>query len=410
MEAIRRLCSFEGRLAGTDAERRAANDMAALLRESGRRAEVQPIHVHPQVWTAYALHCLLGVAGSLISIALSPAGFALVLASAVSLYLDLNTRFPLLRRVLFRRASQNIFSPGKHPEARARLILSAHLDVARTGYLYGERIRGLRRSIPASLRVALSPPRLMFWSLAALLPILGARMAGLEAGWLSMLQLLPTVALVIAVFLLVDIQLSDPVPGAGDNAAGVAVALSLARALDANPPEHLDVCVLLTGGEECGTQGMRSFVRSHRKGWDPASTYFLVFEEPGGEALHYLVAEGPAVTYRHDTRLAELCEAIAAAGAEQDGELGARPARLAIGTDALPPTLAGYPAIALIGLGPDGLSPATHHTLDDTPERVDTGALERAERFALELVRQLNRDVGRTLSAARPSARVSRRA
>lgn len=397
---IRELCSFEGRLAGTDAERRAANRLAARLRESGRRAEVEPIHVHPQVWMAYAVHCLLGIAGGLIAIALPVAGFAIVLASAASLYLDLNTRLPLLRRFFFRRASQNVFSPGRRPRAPARLILSAHVDVARTGYLFSDRMRRRERLVPARLRVALAPSRLMFWSLAALLPILGARMAGLDAGWLSALQLPPTMVLVVAVFLLVDIQLSDAVPGANDNAASVALALSLARELDAAPPEHLDVRVLLTGGGECGMQGMRSFLRAHRGELDPASTYFLVLEHPAAEALHYLTAEGLAVTYRHDARLAELCEAIAAAGTDRGGALGARPARLAVATDALPLTLAGYPAIALIGLGTDGLPPATHHTPDDTPERVDTGTLERAERFALELVRQIDREASRRLSAA----------
>jgi hypothetical protein len=93
MEVIRELCSLEGRLAGTDAERRAANRLAKRLRESGRRADVEPTYVHPQAPLVHAAHCALGVAGSLVAVASPPVGFALVLATAVSVFFDFNTRF-----------------------------------------------------------------------------------------------------------------------------------------------------------------------------------------------------------------------------------------------------------------------------------------------------------------------------
>src|SRR5215211_2226420 len=119
MEIIRELCSFEGRLAGTDAERRAANRLAQRLRESGRKAEVEPIYVHPQYGLVHTVHCLLGFVGSLISISIAPLGFGLVLVAATSTYLDLNCRLYLVRSLLFRRASQNVVSPGSRPGARA---------------------------------------------------------------------------------------------------------------------------------------------------------------------------------------------------------------------------------------------------------------------------------------------------
>src|SRR5688572_6296879 len=130
MEIIRELCSFAGRLAGTDAERRAAARLAERLRTSGRRVEVEPIYVHPQIGLIYAAHCLLGVAGSLVAVAIPVLGFAVVLFAATSMYLDLNARFYLLRRLFFRRASQNVVSRGARPTAPARLLLVAHIDAA----------------------------------------------------------------------------------------------------------------------------------------------------------------------------------------------------------------------------------------------------------------------------------------
>ena len=396
MEIIRGLCSFEGRLTGTDAERRAANWLAERLRAQGRRADVEPTYVHPQIGLVLAAHAALGFGGSLLAIAEPVAGFAIVFATAVSLYFDLSTRFYLLRRLFFRRASQNVFSPGRRSDAPARLILVAHYDAARTGYIYNERSRRREARVPPNARAVLAPPRLLFWSLVLLLPILGARTAGIEESWLSLIQLLPTLLLLVATFLLVDIQLSDVVPGANDNASGVAVALSAANALEAEPPRHLEVCVLLTGGNECVMEGMRSFVRRYRKASDRDSTYFLVLEMLGrGTNLHYLVAEGLAVTYRHSARLTQLCEAIATASREGGGNLDAEPASLPTGSDALPATLAGYPALTLRRLESSGLPGTEHHTDLDTPDGIEPDALSQSERFVIELVRQLDRDVGR---------------
>jgi Zn-dependent M28 family amino/carboxypeptidase len=205
--------------------------------------------------------------------------------------------------------------------------------------------------------------------------------------------------LLVAIFLLVDIELSAVVPGANDGASGVAAALSIGETLDNEPPKHLDVCVLLTGGEECLMEGMRSFVRGHRKELDRDSTYFVVLEMLGaGPNLHYFTGEGLAVTYRHSRRLAELCEAISTASRDGDGDLEAAPVSPVTASDALPATLAGYPAITVCRLADNGLPGLEHHTQADTPDRIDPAALETAERFVCELIRQLDRDVGRRVA------------
>jgi Peptidase family M28 len=395
IEVIRELCSFEGRLAGTDVERRAANWLAKRLRDSGRRAEVEPTYVHPQYGLVHALHCALGFGGSLASIAQPAVGFAVVLATAVSTYLDVNTRFYLLRRLFFRRASQNVVSPGKRATAPARLLLCAHYDAARTGAAFDPKrvARGTR--LAQRLPVPVGPFRILFWSLALLLPILGARMAGVDSAVISLLQLPPTLILLVGVFLLADIELSAVVPGANDNASGVATALSLAEELDSRPPEHLDVWILLTGGEECLCEGMRSFVRSRRKAFERENTYFVIIESVGDGAVRYETGEGPAVTYEMDARLVQLCEAIATADREDGNRYRAEPLRNGFGTDALPARLAKFRATALTCLRDGALLPTNYHRPEDAPDGIDSAALDRAHGFTLELIRALDRDVGR---------------
>ena len=219
-------------------------------------------------------------------------------------------------------------------------------------------------------------------------------MAGIDSNLISLLQLLPTLILLVGVFLLTDIELSDVVPGANDNASGVATVLSLAEELGANPPEHLDVWVLLTGAEECLQEGMRSFVRAHRGDLDRETTYFVNVDTVGHGNVRFEAGAGWVVTYQLDRRLVELCNAIATADREDSNRYQARPLIHGLAGDSMPPRIAGFPATAITCLNDLNYVPG-RHTLDDTPDHIDPAALDRAHGFALELVRALDRDVGR---------------
>jgi hypothetical protein len=394
LELIRHLCSFDGRRAGTDAERRAANDLAERLRAMGRRAEAEPTYVHPQWALVHAIHCALGVAGSLVALESPPVGFGLVLAAAISMYLDLNARFYLLRRLFFRRASQNVLSRGPRPDAPATVILCAHYDAAQSGRAFDPGwVAGMAR-LQGAVPFPLGPFRLLFWSLALLLPPLGARLADLEGDWISLLQLPPTLVLIVGTFLLVDIALSPAVPAANDNASGVATALSVAGELDREPPDSLDVWVLLTGAEECLQEGMHSFLRSHRKQLHRESTFFVCLDTVGQGHVRFETAAGWVVTFAMDRRLLELAEAVATADRDGDDRYAAQPLRHGYAGDSFPPRARGYPATTIRSRDERGVAPY-QHTARDTPDRIDPEALERAHGFALEVVRLLDRDVSR---------------
>ena len=56
--------------------------------------------------------------------------------------------------------------------------------------------------------------------------------------------------------------------------------------------------------------------------------------------------------------------------------------------------VAGFASLAISCAEKDGYVPG-YHLPSDTPSRVDPDAMERAHGFALELIRQLDRDLGR---------------
>jgi hypothetical protein len=400
---IRELCSFEERGPGTDSERRAANMLAGRLRGIGRRAEIEPFFAHPEYAIVHLIHAAMGVAGSILATVQPAAGFALVLLAAASTYLDLNTRLYLVRSLLFRRASQNVVSPGNRPDAPARVVLMAHYDAARTGYIFSKASKRIRK-LPERTRLALGPFRLFFWlGLAPLLPILGARMAGLDATWLNALQAIPTIVLIIGGFLLIDIALSDIVPGAYDNASGVAAVLSAADELNANPPANLDVWVVLAGSEESFCEGSRAFVRSRRKEFDRDTTAFVNVDSVSSGGVAYEISQGPVISLPHDPQLIELCEALSTAGQT------ARPIRHPLLDDAMPARVRRMRAITLRTTDADGNLAPWYHTHDDIPERVDGEALTRATDFLVSLVRLIDRDAGRGTARSQPPAATAER-
>jgi hypothetical protein len=405
MEVIQDLCSFEGRGSGTDAERRAATMLAARLRAIGRRGQIEPFFCHPQYAIVHLVHAVMGVAGSLLATVQPAVGFTLVFLAAISTYLDLNTRFYLVRSLLFRRVSQNVVSPGDRPDAPARLILMAHYDAARTGYIFSKASSRIRR-LPERMRLLLGPFRLFFWvGLAPLLPILGARMAGLDPSWLSAIQAIPTIVLIVAAFLLIDISLSEIVPGAYDNASGVAAVLSAATELTTNPPENLDVWVVLAGSEESFCEGSRAFVRAHREELDRQKTSFLNVDSVSYGGVAYEISQGAVISLNHDSHLIELCDALSSAGAAE-----ARPIRHPLLDDALPPRVRRMRSITLRTTDADGNLAPWYHTEDDVPDRVDADALTRATGFVIALARLLDREAGRVIPAASGEAASASRA
>ncbi len=145
-------------------------------------------------------------------------------------------------------------------------------------------------------------------------------------------------------------------------------------------------------------EGMRSFVRSHRKSLDRENTYFIVLDAVGAGAVRYETGEGLAVTYDLDSRLVQLCAAVADADREDGNRFDARPLRQGFATDALPARMAKLRATAITCLADGSLLPANYHRPEDVPKRIDQQALDRAHDFTLALVRALDRDVGRARS------------
>jgi Iap family predicted aminopeptidase len=398
-EEIEQLTAVRGRQAGSDAERRAANHLKRRLEALGREVAVEPIAIHPRWHLTHLIHALLAIAGSAISVGNALVGTILVAVAAVSTLGDVSGRLALARRLTGQRASQNVVSAESRGRP-GRLILTAHYDSARQGAAFG-RLDERRAAIGRLVHRTVGPAEPFVWSILLLLVTSAARLAGLDNSVLSAVQFVPTVVLIVSVPFLVDVALSEPSPGANDNASGVATVLRLADryggALD-----HLEVDVLLPGAQEAGALGMRAWLRRHRKGLDPLRTIVLNVDEVGAGTVRYAVKEGPLLALRQHPRLAKLCEQIRDEDAGE-GRYQARPLTARRPGDAHAARARGLPAITISCAGALDRAPH-HHRPTDTPDQIDPAALERAFGFCSELIELIDEEIGPDIAATASAA------
>jgi hypothetical protein len=393
LREIEDLVAFDGRWPGTDAERRAAGHVADRLDSLGREAEVEPISIFPNYALTHAIHAVIAVVGSVLSVQVPVAGMALVLSAAVSTFADLIGGFHIVRRLTGRRASQNVTS-REESDKPGTLVLMAHYDAARTGFVFNRRSVERAATFGKLIRRPIGPFEPFFWSIVLILACTALRLIGLEGLALTIVQFIPTVVLIVSVPLLIDISLSDVVPGASDNASGVATALRLAERYGGSL-EHFDLWLLFPGAEEGLLLGSRAWLRRHGRELDPERTVFLNIDTVGNGTVRFAMKEGFVFAYPFHPSIVELCREIA----EEENGYGARGYVDRIASDGHAARTAGFPAVTLRCLNALDYAP-NYHSPADTPDRVEPEALERAFGFCSELIERIDARIGHDLAQA----------
>ena len=386
LETVAGLEGFERRGAGTDSERRAASWLADRLSRAGREVVVEPFWCRPNWPLAHVWHVGLALAGSLVSVASAQAGALMLLAALVSILADAFTGLSPGRRLTSERASQNVVAIPRTAQDKVRLIITANYDAGRAGLAYRA---GFRRVSSALRRAArgLTPGWLgwLWLTIAGLLALAILRIEGHNSSTIGAIQLAPTIVLVLAVALLLELATADPGPASGDNGTGVAVAVELARVLDAAPPRHLTVEIVLQGAGDGGGIGLRRYLRARRTELTPLNTIVLGIAACSGGASRWWTSDGQLVPVRYNRNLAGLCARIAS----EEPDLGAAPHHGRGSAPGLPGRLLRRPAISIGCLDPRGLVPRSHQR-DDVVNNIEPASLDKGVQFGLMLVDQID--------------------
>lgn len=357
-------------------ERRAAELVADRLTKSG-------IPARTQVFRAYATFALpygAALATALIGAPLSrrrpiEASAAAAAGALLTSAEDGLVRRPLTR-LFARRESRNVVATIEPTgPVRRTACLVCHLDSSRSGVMFHRRFLPVLHAWIAAQAVAFGG------AIAA--PVLrrlprGNRIALASWGVLG-----------AGLGLLLERELrGEDVPGANDNASGVAVVAALATELHAAPPANTRVICLFTGAEEAGVLGADAFVRDLEaagEGW--RSWSFINFDGVAAPAtLRFLRHEGVLRRWRSDPGLLGIAERIASARPELALREGDHNAGLTYDTS---------PVLARGGRGitisaQDRTIP-NYHAPSDTVENADPDTLARAREVGRELLAAIDR-------------------
>jgi len=383
IETTAALTAFENRGPGTDAERRAARWLAGELVASRYRVRIETFWCRPNWALANAWHVALALAGSLLAVGHPTIGVILLAIALISTLADATLGVSPGRRLTPERASQNVIASTTRTvpaEPRPRLIVTANYDAGRAGLIYRDAARRtaarVRRATgdlapgwPAWLAIAIT------YELAIAIVRLTTHHASSALG---PLQLPPTVALVLALAVVLEAAAANYGPAGGDNATGTAVAMALTHTLAADPPRNLNVELVLQGAGEDEQIGLRKYLRTRRQELRQSNVIVLGIAACGAGQPRYWLSDGRLVPLRYARSLQNLVESP---GATRHRGRGATPA--------LPARAAGLPAIAIGCLDGLGLAPRSHQQTD-TADTIDEAAINRALGLGLALVRAVD--------------------
>jgi Peptidase family M28 len=395
------LSGFARRGAGSDAERRAAGWLAAQIESGKREAELETFWCRPNWALAAAWYVVLGVAGSLLSVSSPPAGGALVLVALLLVILDAITERSPARLLTRERASQNVVSETGET-TNVRLIVTANYDAGRTGLVH----RRFSRRAAAGLRRVTggAAPGWRGWLVIALLWLLAcavARDRGAGGTAIGVAQLIPTAGLVLAAALLIELAGADFGPSAGDNASGVAVALSLVRTLDVAPPRHLAVELVLQGAADGTMLGLKRYLRPRRRAVNSRNAIVLGIAPCGAGRPRWWASDGSLIPLRFDRSARGLLAGVA----RSEAHLGAAPRRGRGTTPALPARAAGIPAVSIGCLDDHGLVPRSHQAGDGS-QNLDPAAIDATLELALALIDAIDAQLARRSARSEPHTTV----
>src|ERR671915_327051 len=310
------------RAPGSDAERRAAAYLKKRLEGLGREVEVESVDAWPAWPLAYAILAAAAVVGSVLSVSAPALGAGLALVAALLTFLDAGVLLPTVRRLLGRRASQNVVSWGDDGKP-GMLLLVAHYDAGRGGIALGQKAEARRAAFGNLVRRPIGPLEPLFWAELAVLVCCVLRLVGLSGVLLTVVQFIPTALLIVAVALLLDIALSPTTGGENDNATGAALVLRLAERFGGGGLDHFDVHVLLTGGQKAIAAGSPPFLRGHKRDLPRERTVVLNIDAVGSGTVRYTSREGPLLSVKSHPQLVALCQAIVEDD-EDESAFGAR--------------------------------------------------------------------------------------
>jgi hypothetical protein len=376
-ERVERLAALD-RGSASEGERAAAELLVEELEGLGCRVVVERERVHGTYWWPTALTsavaALAGMRGGRV------AGAAAAVAAAASAD-DIRPGRRVLRRTLLpQRTTQNVIAEFGPPDAPRTVLLLAHYDAAHSGLVFHPELARwpLRRFRRLRENADTTPPT-MWGAVAAPALVAAAALVGNRP--LARFGAILGLGYLLA---MLDIGARPVVPGANDNASGVAALLSVGHSLAADMPAGVRVILLFPGSEESFMEGMSAYLERHGDELPTATTSVVCLDTVGSPML--LLLEGEGMLRMRDYPRDFL--ALLRSSADEVGVKMLPNLRFRNATDGVIALRAGYPS-AMIGSCDEFKLPTDYHWPTDTADRVNYATVADAARVCRRAIERL---------------------
>jgi len=374
-EFIKHVSSIPRRGAASEGERKAANYIFNTMRNMGLRTSIEEFKTPTRMPVIHFVHFFMLFLASIASnwypvISMFVGGLVVV-----SFWGEFTHRFFILRYLIPHLKSQNVIGKLGDDNASLKVIISAHMDAARTGIIFNPKISNIAG------RFKHQPlHKLLMILMMVLLTVFVVKAFGGGTWVLSVIFNTVAVISLILSALMVQWQLAPFGPGANDDLSGVAVMLGLADKLKDALPLDFQFVFVTTGAEEAHCSGMKAYMNVHNRDFDREHSYFINLECLGGGRLKYVTEEGFIVFQKHDHTLIQIADIVA-----RKYGIDFTPAYTVAHSESIVPLTMGFKSLGLIALNENQV-PTNYHQPCDTEDNINYDLLDTAETAVLKMI------------------------
>lgn len=386
---VRQLQALGHRGSATLREEAAADLIAAELEAIGLRPEKICFPSHSSYGARLFLH-VLSASCAMAAVLVNPyVATALSLITLASFLIETSTLTQLLSRLLPPENSRNVVAriDPSNGAPRARIVLCAHIDTQRSGMIWSPAaIKVYLKSLgqlPGPLKCPMLSLSIMLVLQCVLCAMLIERASFAEALYAVIAVSYAAMALFVGQW-----AFGAFVPGATDNASGVAAVVTLTeRWLQQSVPD-VQLVVLLSGSEEVGCLGTAAWLDSQYHELPSLPTCFLNVDTLGYGQTRFLGSECAisGLTIRYPEQYVGLCKELASGlGLKRAG-----PHSPPTQTDGLAFLARGIPGITVTTFE-DGFVVPNDHQSTDTADEMDFQVVEQATEFAWSALQTISK-------------------
>jgi len=376
IDVINELCQLAHRVAGSPNEHRAAKIISDRLESIGLNPHVERFRWPPSYSWSLVVHFGLLIASEVVLLRgykISAAILALI--TIISLWGEVSGRFILIGKLVPRIDSSNVIARFGAMEPMKKLVITAHMDTARSGMIFHPYIT---KFLWESTRTGvLTVP---FFASVLLGVLIVAKSSGAGGFFIDILLTLSNLVVGISALLLIEREVSGkPICGANDNASGVAVALEVAQRLKDRRFKKLEVMVAFCGAGEVNAGGTQILLRN-RPELTSGDTYIVNIDSVGRGSLKVSSIEGPVLGKPTSPE----CLHITLTAASR-AKIKISTGRIRHTTDAYPALVKNAKAATIFGEDADYI----RRSPKDTPENIELERLNEATELVLNIASQL---------------------